>query len=103
MPFLLLPMIQRAWPVRQRAGFRWNHFFRAGAGCGHDRDRHDVRDDGVAAFLLRMQNCLIPVAVLLTFFKSMTPQRVNAIKNLNRESVPYFFTNSASEAVKPCK
>jgi hypothetical protein len=49
-----------------------------GAGRDPGPDRRDGHDDGAAALLLRMQGCLIPVAVLLTFFKSMTPRRANA-------------------------
>jgi hypothetical protein len=66
-----------------RAAFRLNLFYRPGAGCGHDHVRRDVRDDGEAASLWRVRDCSIPVAVLLTFFKSMTPRLANAIKNLN--------------------
>ena len=67
MPFQLRPMIQRAWPVRQRVALRWDHYFRAGAGRDPGPDRHDGPGDDEAAFLLRMQDCLIPAVVPLTF------------------------------------
>jgi hypothetical protein len=62
------PGLNRLKPLFQpRAAFRLNLFYRPGVGCGHDHVRRDVRDDGEAANLWRVRDCLIPVIVPLTF------------------------------------
>jgi hypothetical protein len=88
--------------IRQPAAFRPDHFSPAAAACGRGHGHRDVLDDGEAAFLLRLRDCLIPAVVDLALEISMTPQRINAIKN-RKSGPPYFFTNNASEAVKPCR
>jgi hypothetical protein len=89
---------------RQRSSARLNHFSQADAGCGHDRVRRDVRDDDAPRCPLRVQGCLIPAVVPLTFANQHDAQTGKCNKESElKEPALYFFTNSASDAVKPCR
>jgi hypothetical protein len=62
-----LPVIRLLPLVRQPAAFRTSHFSPAVAAGDHDHARRDVLDGGEAAFLLRLQDGLVPAVVALAF------------------------------------